>query len=219
MSNKCIVNNVMAVSLDGKIGLSGNESDEERHSYGFANSDDHAHVAMLLQQADAVITGASSLRAAGKTWEVKNDQGKFPAWVVLTQTGIDTSLPFWSQNDIQRVLASKSIVQPEACKTNDVQNWVFPESLTARGVLSKCLEHGWTRILLFGGGVTNKMFYEEELVDFATITLSPMILGGLNAPQFVNSGLPRPVPLELLTLESQGNLVFLKYKVLKRKVF
>ena len=66
--------NVMAASLDGKIAAHSKESDGARRSYGFTNKDDQEFVRQQLLTADAVITGANSLRASGSAWEVKNSR-------------------------------------------------------------------------------------------------------------------------------------------------
>jgi 5-amino-6-(5-phosphoribosylamino)uracil reductase len=208
------ITNVMAVSLDGMIGRHALESDSERRAYRFTNMDDREFVRAQLSQADAVITGANSLRASGSTWRVLNDKGVNPAWVVFTTRGLDEDLEFWKQSDVRRVVVSPFPVQQELCAASGVENWVM--SVDDIGSLkSRLAGEGWSRVLLFGGGAINKLFYANGLVDFAKITICPLIIAGLSAPRFVDLGLPSPVHLRAISSDLRGDLVFLSYEVKK----
>jgi riboflavin biosynthesis pyrimidine reductase len=206
------ITNVMAISLDGMIGKHALESDVERRAYDFTNMDDREFVRGQLEQADAVITGANSLRASGSTWRVRNDRGVNPAWIVFTTRGLDEGLPFWGQSDVQRVLVSPFPVQESLCAASGVRNWVIPEN-SPRDLINKLEAENLSRVLLFGGGAINKLFYEHGLVDFAKITLCPLIIGGVNSPRFVNTGLSRPTHFTAISSVLRGDLVFLTYRV------
>lgn len=208
------ITNVMAVSLDGLIGKHALESDIERRAYDFTNMDDRDFVREQLERADAVITGANSLRASGSTWRVDNDRGVNPVWIVFTTAGLDAGLEFWAQQDVRRVLVSPSPVNEALCVKYGVENWVFPDQV-ARRVVDRLDLEGLTRVLLFGGGAINKLFYEQGLVDFAKITLCPVIISGVKSPNFVNPGLPHPVHMTCISSVLKGDLVFLTYKVKK----
>lgn len=209
------ITNVMAVSLDGLIGKHALESDLQRRAYDFTNEDDKEWVRSLLTHADAVVTGANSLRAAGQAWEVKNDQGRNPSWVVLTNNGLDEALPFWKQHDIDRVLVSSVPVQSKLCELESVENLVVGNKNTAAAVVKYLESKKWNRVLMFGGGVVNNLFYEAGLVDFAKITLCPLIIGGVNAPRFVEPGLTRDIKMSLVSSVVKGSLLFLTYKIHK----
>lgn len=208
------ITNVMAISLDGLIGKHALESDTERRAYDFTNMDDRDFVREQLERADAVITGANSLRASGATWRVNNDKGVNPVWVVLTTAGLDAGLEFWAQRDVRRVLVSPSPVNDVLCARHGVENWVFPDQV-ARRVVERLDSESLRRVLLFGGGAINKLFYEHGLVDFAKITLCPVIISGVKSPHFVNPGLPHPVHMTCISSLLKGDLVFLTYKVKK----
>jgi riboflavin biosynthesis pyrimidine reductase len=208
------ITNVMAVSLDGLIGKHALESDVERRAYDFTNMDDRDFVREQLEQADAVITGANSLRASGSTWRVNNDKGVNPAWIVLTTAGLDAGLDFWRQRDVRRVLVSPSPVNEDLCAKYGVENWIFPDRAACR-VVDRLDSESLTRVLLFGGGAINKLFYEQGLVDFAKITLCPVIISGVKSPHFVNPGLSHPVHMTCISSVLKGDLVFLTYKVKK----
>jgi 5-amino-6-(5-phosphoribosylamino)uracil reductase len=210
-----IVTNVMAVSLDGKIGKHPFESDADRSAYGFSNLDDKEWVRSQLVLADVVITGANSMRASGASWEVQNDRGVNPAWIVWTRSGLDDALPFWRQMNIRRILVSPAPIQQEACAAYGVENWVIKNTNEPKSVLDRLEKEGLTRVLLFGGGSINKIFYENRLVDFAKITLCPLIVGGVTPSPFIDVGLPSHVNLDLISSFTKGSLVFLTYKIQK----
>ena len=209
------VTNVMAVSLDGRIGKHKLESDYERHSYNFTNEDDKNWVREQLAKADAVITGANSLRASREAWEVLNDRGQYAAWIVLTKSGLAEDLPFWAQRKVRRVLVSTVSIQENHCQANGVEPLIVKSGNEAAATLAFLESQNLKRILLFGGGMINKMFYESNLVDFAKITLCPQIIGGLTSPNFVDPGLSHSVKMELISSVCKGSLVFLTYKIQK----
>ena len=210
-----IITNVMAVSLDGRIGKSSLESDNQRREYNFTNLDDQDFVRDQLEQADAVITGANSLRASGGAWQVKNDKGRNPSWIVLTNSGLDQSLRFWQQQDVHRAIVSPDAVQQELCTKAHVENWIYGKESPVSMIIGRLESLGYHRVLLFGGGSVNQMFYERGLVDFAKITLCPIIIGAVSAPFFVNPGLTTEIKFELISSTVKRNLVFLSYKVQK----
>ena len=208
------ITNVMAISLDGMIGKHALESDVERRAYDFTNLDDREFVREQLQNADAVITGANSLRASGGTWQVLNDRGVNPAWIVFTTRGVEEGLEFWEQQTVRRVLVSPVAVNESLCAKHGVENWIYPEQTAAR-VVERLGRESLERVLLFGGGSINKIFYEQNFVDFAKITVCPLIISGVKSPRFVDLGLTRPVHLTCISSVLKGDLVFLSYKVKK----
>lgn len=208
------VTNVMAISLDGMIGKHALESDLDRRAYDFTNMEDKNFVRSQLEQADAVITGANSLRASGSTWRVLNKRGLYPAWIVFTTRGIDEGLEFWRQTEVRRVLVSPFPVQKDLCAARGVENWIIKENELSL-LMDKLDALGMQNVLLFGGGHINKIFYENGLVDFAKITLCPLLIGGVNSPSFVNPGLSHLVHFSLISSVLNGDLVFLTYKVKK----
>ncbi len=208
------ITNVMAISLDGMIGKHALESDSERRAYDFTNMDDREFVREQLEQADAVITGANSLRASGSTWAVTNDRGINPAWIVFTTRGLDEHLGFWRQKNVRRIVVSPFPVQESLCTAMGVENWIFDEKSLPE-FMKRLDAEGLSRVLLFGGGSINKMFYQNDLVDYAKITLCPLIIAGINSPRFVDLGLTKPSHLRAVSSVLKGDLVFLTYKVKK----
>lgn len=202
----------MASSLDGKIAAHALESDKARRQYGFTNLDDQEHVRQQLETADAVITGANSLRASGAAWQVLNHKKKFADWIVFTKAGLDPGLRFWNQPNVSRI-----VVSPQRLSSNTehhgVENWVYGEDAPGKYVVDRLRLLNYDRVLLFGGGAINKIFYQERLVNELIVTICPIILGSLDAAHLVDPGLDHPVHLSLLSSQAKGNLVFLNYAV------
>ena len=204
--------NVMATSLDGKIALHDDESDAARRAYGFTNKDDQEFVRSMLESADAVITGAKSLRASGGAWQVRNHKGKLPAWIVLTTRGIDESLKFWDQTDTERWLVSPTPLP--FSHPRGVRNLCYGDLDPVEFTVDALRNAGFSTILLFGGGEINRMFYQSGLVDELRLTICPIILARSGSSSLVEPDLPSPVNFRLESSHVAGSLVFLKYTVL-----
>ena len=205
--------NVMAASLDGKIAAHSLESDGARRDYGFTNDDDKNFVRQQLETADAVITGANSLRASGSTWQVPNHEKRFARWVVLTTKGISEDAEFWKQSQVERWLVSPFPVPIYA--TTNIKTIVYGSLNPAIVVRDELAAAGCHQVLLFGGGQINRIFYEANLVDELRLTICPIIIAGKGASDFVAPGLTNPKQLTLLSSQPSKDLVFLRYKVQK----
>lgn len=207
----------MASSLDAKISSHHLEPDEERRQYGFTNPDDQNHVREQLLDADAVITGANSMRASGAAWNLRNRRGRYPIWVVLTDRGLDEKSKFFTQTDIPRWLISqRPLPNQKFLKVVGVNNLSYRDEDPARFIVN-CLQQSANiaTALLFGGGKINSLFYEQHLVDELKLTISPMIIGTKSAANFIDSTLTTPCHLRLLSSNVISSHVFLTYKILK----
>lgn len=208
--------NVMAASLDGHIALYPKESDEQRSEYGFSIPADKEFVRQQIHTADAIITGADSMRASSGTWQEMRSTGGFPRWVVLTTKGLEPSLLFWKQSNIPRILVSPEALPANRIYDPKVENW-FPEhpDKIAEFTAHRLRDLGCKRVLLFGGGRINKLFYMAGLVNELNLTLCPLFLAGKDSLPLIESGLVHLVKFELLSSHSVQSHVFLKYRVTK----
>lgn len=208
------VTNVMAVSLDGRIASRPGETDKERRALGFTNDDDRAHVEALVKAADAVIVGASSIKASGGAFEVLNDKGVHPHWFVLTRSGLPADSRFLRQEKLPRTLVSERPLAGMKV-TPTLRNVVATKESVARTTLREIDAAKLSRVLLFGGSEVNRIFYQENLVDEVILTVCPLIIGASAAVPLVAPELSRPVSLSLTSSQPRGNLVFLTYTVHK----
>jgi 5-amino-6-(5-phosphoribosylamino)uracil reductase len=210
--------NVMASSLDGKIAGHSHESDKARRDYGFTNKTDQEFVRSQLATADAVITGANSLRASEGAWQVTNHEGRFATWIVLTTSGLDHDLRFWKQDQVEKWLVcpagSKNLTIPPWAKNARIL--AAPEDENIAEYVAKQAElAGYRKTLLFGGGHVNRLFYAAGLVDELRLTLCPLMLGLPDASNLLTPPLPAPVHFRLESSNRDGDLVFLNYTVQK----
>ncbi|NRA43758.1 MAG: dihydrofolate reductase family protein [Oligoflexales bacterium] len=207
--------NVMAVSIDGKISAHAGESDGERMQSGFINEDDHNLVEHELKQADAVIIGADTLRASGRIWALKNHQNVFPPWYVFTSKGFDSNLPFWKQNAIERVLVTPKPFSREEHWHESIKSIAYEDHSPATFVYNHLKGRNIEKIILFGGGHVNTMFYQEGLVDALQLTIAPMIIGKKYSSSFISPHLSESIDLKLESSQVSKNHVFLRYTVKK----
>jgi 5-amino-6-(5-phosphoribosylamino)uracil reductase len=205
--------NVMAISLDGSIASKGNERDSVRKEYGFLAEEDRRHVLSLLADADAVIAGGESIRCSGGAFDLVNHKGVSPKWMVLTNQGLPETLRFWQQDKIDRWLISEKILSNVPAHRGEVTNFPYGEGSPAELIRKKLIEANCEKVLLFGGGRVNQLFYEAGLVDELIVTICPVIFGTKEPIPLVSPTLTVPVRLTLQTSNSSENLVFLKYIV------
>lgn len=206
--------NVMAASLDGRIASHAGEADGSRRALGFTNDDDHQHLLDLIQTADAIIVGRSSIEASGGAFVGRNAKGNYPIWAVLTNGGISPQSRFLEQRELDRWLVSRAPL-PELPAEATLRNIVTGERCAAEVVVEALAMAGVERVLLFGGSEINRLFYNAGLVDQLILTVCPLILGSPAAIPLVAQPLDNPVNLVLLASHPKGNLVFLTYKVRK----
>lgn len=208
-----IVTNVMAASIDGYIASEHLEPDERRHESGFTSEADREFVREQIKNADAIITGADSMRASSGAWEQKGRNGQYPHWMVYTNQGLGKDLDFWKQSHIPRTLVSPKPLG--AMVDLEVKSLIYGSDRPGAAALDYFSDLKIERILLFGGGFINKIFYNENLVDELKITLCPTIIGLGDAPRLVAPTLKQPVNMYLLSSQVVDNFVFLHYRILK----
>lgn len=201
----------MAASIDGRIGNQSIEGDMARQEGGLSSDADQSHLRQEISQADAIIVGASSIRANGECLHHPGRQGLPPTWYIFTTSPMPESYQFWQQHDIKRVLLS-----PKKIPIHDPEVELrMIKGDPAQFAYQQAKADGCQRTLLFGGGVINRWFYNEKLVDELVLTLAPKIVGQEGTPFLVEPQLHDGVTLRLLTSQVIENFVFLRYAVQK----
>jgi 5-amino-6-(5-phosphoribosylamino)uracil reductase len=206
--------NVMAASLDGYVALHGLQTDADRHATGFSNHEDWDHLLKLIQSCDAVVLGSTTLQAGGGVIDQARPDGTYPEWITLTRRGIPDEHIFWSQDYAPRaVISSDPLTLPPHAGTVTALHGEDP--LVVLSEFLKSRHH--RRVLLFGGGQINKLFYDAGLVDELILTVCPVLVARQGAVPLVTPGTAGG-PLtrfRLLEAQPQGNLLFLHYEVLR----
>lgn len=206
--------NVMASSLDGRIGVHDREGDAERLDVGMSNSSDQDHLRKQIEASDAIIVGASSIRANGSCLDHPGKNRKPPVWFIFAQTPIPESFEFWKQKHIRRVLVSAAALPIVA--GSDVENLIYGSADPAMFLALYLRLQNFQRALLFGGGVVNSWFYNQKLVDQLELTLAPMMIGKPDSPYLVAPALREAVQFLLDSSQISESFVFLSYSVVYR---
>lgn len=205
------ITNVMAASLDGYVALHDKQSDAERHAQGFSNHEDWDHLLGLIATADAIILGSQTLQAGGGVIDQPRSDGHYPVWITLTNRGIPADHVFWSQDFAPRVLISEEPLKmpPHAAQ---VVNASGQDTLSE--VIRYLNAHDLRRVLLFGGGYINKLFYDARLVDELILTVCPILVARSGAVPLIKPTPDGPLThFRLISAQPHGNLVILHYEV------
>ncbi len=194
----------MVSTIDGKT-ISG-ERDEPVSDLG--SKIDHLMMRRIEAKADAVILGASTLRASGLVWNPATEMrfvlslsgdvpldsaymSKGSAYVATSQTGAP-GLP----DSVQTIRAGE-------------------DKLDVLSLLKQIKELGVDRLLIYGGSEINALFLEADVVDELFWTIAPKIKLGRATPTFAGG---EPLPREgllnyrLVSSEVVGDEIFVRYK-------
>lgn len=205
----------LATSLDGKIAPVNGDY------FILGTLEDHKQMQVLRRKSDAVITGASTLRAYQKPYLSKRSGAAVFNVIVSTQLdGISSEWPFFKSSQTRRILfcwdttpkvrikkfskVAQVIAIPKPSKN-------LPVSKTIVKILSKL---GIEKLLIEGGGSLMWDFASGNLIDEYNVTLTPRILGGKEAPTLVDgvgfSG-KKSLSLKLGQAKILGDEIFLTY--------
>lgn len=190
----------MVSTIDGKI-LTGGR-DESVHDLG--SDEDHAAMGRIEAHADAVLTGAHSIRATTPKWN-PSTEFRFTA----TQSG---NLP-WDAGYLTNgrpVIFSPAPLNVSADPR--VEFWPFTDWASA---LRQMREHGVERLLLLGGSELNAQLFAENLIDEVFLTFAPKIKLGRDIPTIADGeALPRELvqQYELVEHHVVGSELFLRYR-------
>jgi 5-amino-6-(5-phosphoribosylamino)uracil reductase len=210
--------NVQAVSLDGYISSKKIESDLERTKYGLSCESDQKRVRNLLLGSTGVITGAASLISAGTTWQIRNNEGNPIHWFVFTNKGLPESLPFWEETSPRVIVTASqngiSKKHEEFALSKGVEVFRYNSS-PALELYQHLLDKGMGKVLLFGGGQINQLFFDSNLVSRIEVTLCPVLLASNLGSKYIEPTLAEKIKLRLVTSQAHGDHVFLTYDVLR----
>ena len=211
-SDKPRIINVMASSIDGFVAVNDGQTDEERHYQGFTTSDDRHHLDELIRSADAILLGSRTMATANGALDVSKEDGTYPVWITFTNRGIPEDNGFWRQPHIPRWTISH---QPLKSHQPDVLNFSYGEENLVDFTMHLLESHGFSRVLLFGGGEVNRLFYEQHAVDELIVTICPILVASSNGVPIVNPGIQSPIQMDLISLKQQNNLIFAHYTIRK----
>ncbi len=203
--------NVMASSLDGRIGLEKVEGDLDRQGRGLSSPADQHQLRGQIEGADAILVGASSIRANGECLDHVGKSGKPPLWIIFAEKEIPPHFHFWKQFHIPRIIISNQDLQ----SFDPNVKMIVSQDPVAESI-QQLHTYRCQQVLLFGGGLVNSWFYSRGLVDELVLSLAPKVVGRHKAPFLVEPKLSHSVDFILQSSQVSENFVFLKYAVRKQ---
>jgi len=228
------VNFVM--SHDGRVSFNepghvggGNISRRNRH--------DRWLMGLLRARADAVLVGGSSIVAAGNhiwtpqavfhedkhAWEMlrtKEGRAPVPLLVVLTRSGdVPHHAPALDNPDLPVLIATTCAGEARARETLGDRSWVryftTGDTLNQHAVMQQVHGEGVRTLLCEGGPQIYGSLLQDELIDDAFVTVSPIIVGQdreHERPSLVEGtafSVDQPPQLRLLSVHRYGSYLYM----------
>jgi 5-amino-6-(5-phosphoribosylamino)uracil reductase len=215
---------VLAMSADGKI------ADVTRSPARFGSKTDKAHLEAQIANADAVLFGASTLRAYGTTLTVshpqlvqqriQNRKLPQPVHIVITYSAnLNPEMQFFRQPINRWLLTTTAGGHFWQGRSEFEQILVF-ETPTAKIDMNAALQHlttlGIKHLAVLGGGELVASMLELNLIDEFWLTVCPLIIGGVTAPTPVegNGFSPEMAKrLQLVEVHTIEQEVFVHYRL------
>ncbi|MEH7451575.1 bifunctional diaminohydroxyphosphoribosylaminopyrimidine deaminase/5-amino-6-(5-phosphoribosylamino)uracil reductase RibD [Gottfriedia acidiceleris] len=189
--NKYIVKNIpfvvmkSASTLDGKIAT--HSSDSKWITSAEARNDVH----QLRNEIGAILVGVNTVLKDNPELTTRIPNGRNPVRVILDST---LKIPLESKvvTDQQAetwIFTSQKHSEQKRSELENLGVKVFVTSDLNRVDLNEMLkvlgEHSISSLLVEGGGEVNASFMNQNLVDKVIVYLAPKLIGGKNAPTFL----------------------------------
>ena len=216
----------LAMSADGKIAAARGPAGR------LAGDADRRHMDLLRRQADAVLVGAATLRAADPPLAAaRRPRGATPLaptlWglVAAGRRPLPADARFFGPPGTARrrvlVAACQRPRMAAAGLPAHVGLWTAGERrIEPRRVLALLRARGARTLLIEGGGETLWPFVQADLVDELFVTLAPLMLGGRGAPSPLGGdglALPEARQLALVAVRRRGDEVFCHWRRAPRR--
>ncbi|UPM53624.1 bifunctional diaminohydroxyphosphoribosylaminopyrimidine deaminase/5-amino-6-(5-phosphoribosylamino)uracil reductase RibD [Gottfriedia acidiceleris] len=189
--NKYIVKNIpfvvmkSASTLDGKIAT--HSSDSKWITSAEARNDVH----QLRNEISAILVGVNTVLKDNPELTTRIPNGRHPVRVILDST---LKIPLESkvvtdQQAATWIFTSQKHSEQKRSELENLGVKVFVTSDLNRVDLNEMLkvlgEHSISSLLVEGGGEVNASFMSQNLVDKVIVYLAPKLIGGKNAPTFL----------------------------------
>ena len=204
-----------AITLDGKLATRTGDSK-------LSSKADKIRVHKLRSKIDAILIGKNTVKIDDPLLSVHNIKKKNPIRIILDSNAtISTSSRILKTcSKIPTIIAVSKMAQ----KKNLQRLAKFPVHIVVCGnntvnikkLLRILKKKGIKNILVEGGGTTNWAFVKENLVDEAVITITPYLVGGIDATTLVDgdgfSTITKSIRLKLKNVKKMKNEVILYYQ-------
>jgi len=173
-----------ATSVDGKIATRTGDSN-------LSSKQDRIRLHKLRSKVDAILVGKNTVLLDNPLLTVRYTRGKNPIRIILDSKGTISkkSKILQTSNKIPTIIA----VSKKISKSNFDKLHKFPVDVIIAGensvniklLLKKLSDKKINTILVEGGGTVNWEFIKHNLFDELIITISPFLIGGIDAISFV----------------------------------
>ena len=180
---------VVAASIDGRI------STPDRRPWRWSDPEDHVWMLSRMAEADLVVVGGGTVRAENPSISVPADhvqrrvaEGKSaqPVRLVLSPSlSIPPDCRAAGRTDARLVIAASREAIAARGAAFDGRATLLPWAPDGalRPVLEAACEFAdGGRVVCLGGGRTNALFLEQDLVDGLSLTISSFVIGAAGAP-------------------------------------
>ena len=203
-----------AISIDGKIATRLGDSN-------LSSKKDKISLHRLRSKVDAILVGKNTIHRDDPLLTVRYVKGKNPTRIILDSQGTISvnSKILQTCNKVPTIIA----VSKRISKVNLQKLKRFPVEIIMTGENSvniKSLMHNLSKrkintVLVEGGGTINWQFIQNNLFDEILITITPFIIGGIDAITFVQGrGFDKIIKsprLRLNTIKRLENYLVLHY--------
>lgn len=227
MSSRPFVYLNMAMTADGKI------TSASRETPDFTSRHDRKTMDRLRAEADAIVVGAGTLRADDPPLHVRDPEmralragtGRPEGLVnvlVTASASIDPESKFFTHPSAAgRIVATVEEAPADLAERLRGRAEVLRlgrGSVDLPRLCSELRTRGIERLLLEGGGEMNWGFVRDDLVDELFVTIAPSLLGGREAPTWLEGGgfpMAGRRPLELVSVEAVDGELYTRWRVVR----
>lgn len=203
-----------AISIDGKIATRLGDSK-------LSSKKDKIRLHRLRSKVDAILVGKNTIHRDDPLLTVRYVKGKNPTRIILDSQGTISvnSKILQTCNKIPTIIAvSKRIskVNLQKLKRFPVEIIMTGEnSVNIKSLMNNLSKRKINTVLVEGGGTVNWQFIQNNLFDEILITITPFIIGGIDAITFVQGrGFDKIIKsprLRLNTIKRLENYLVLHY--------
>jgi len=203
-----------AISIDGKIATRLGDSK-------LSSKKDKIRLHRLRSKVDAILVGKNTIHRDDPLLTVRYVKGKNPTRIILDSQGTISvnSKILQTCNKVPTIIAvSKKIskVNLQKLKRFPVEIIITGEnSVNIKSLMNNLSKRKINTVLVEGGGTVNWQFIQNNLFDEILITITPVIIGGIDAITFVQGrGFDKIIKsprLRLNTIKRLENYLVLHY--------
>ncbi len=203
-----------AISIDGKIATRLGDSK-------LSSKKDKIRLHRLRSKVDAILVGKNTIHRDDPLLTVRYVKGKNPTRIILDSQGTISinSKILQTCNKVPTIIAvSKRIskVNLQKLKRFPVEIIMTGEnSVNIKSLMNNLSKRKINTVLVEGGGTINWQFIQNNLFDEILITITPFIIGGIDAITFVQGrGFDKIIKspkLRLNTIKRLENYLVLHY--------